>query len=188
MTIKSGMNPTGIPFRLLLPPLVAMALVIVLSNELVQHPINDWLTWGAISYPIAFLVTDTTNRLLGAKNARWVVALGFVIGVALSLLVDVRIAIASGSAFLVAQMLDISVFNQLRRAVWWKAPLVSSVIGSAVDTALFFSLAFAGTGLPWITWAWGDFGAKLFMAATLLPVFRLIVTYYPARLRLEEPA
>lgn len=182
------MFATDTPLRLLLPPLLAMALVIVLSNELVRHPINDWLTWGALSYPLSFLVTDTTNRLLGSESARRVVALGFVLGVLLSLLVDVRIAVASGTAFLVAQLLDISVFNRLRQATWWKAPLVSSIVGSAVDTALFFSLAFAGTGLPWVTWAWGDFGAKLAMAATLLPVFRLVVAYYPASWRREEIA
>ncbi len=174
------------PLLLLLPPVVAMALVILLSNELVQHPINDWLTWGAFSYPIAFLVTDTTNRLLGAASARRVVYVGFALGVALSLLVDIRIAVASGSAFLVAQLLDVWVFDRLRRQTWWKAPLVSSLLGSAVDTALFFTLAFAATGLPWVTWALGDFAAKLFMAATLLPVFRLIVAYYPASLRSAE--
>ena len=174
------------PLFLLLPPVIAMALIIVLSNELVRHPINDWLTWGAFSYPIAFLVTDTTNRILGAGSARRVVYAGFALGVALSLLVDLRIAIASGSAFLVAQLLDVWVFDRLRRQTWWKAPLVSSLLGSAVDTALFFSLAFAATGLPWVTWALGDFGAKLFMAATLLPVFRLIVAYYPQSLRRAE--
>ena len=177
------MSVNKTPLILLLPPVAAMALVIVLSNELVQHPINDWLTWGAFSYPIAFLVTDTTNRLLGAGSARSVVYVGFAVGVLLSLLVDVRIAIASGTAFLIAQLLDVWVFDRLRQQSWWKAPLVSSLLGSVVDTALFFSIAFAATGLPWVTWALGDFGAKLFMAATLLPVFRLIVAYYPQRLR-----
>jgi uncharacterized PurR-regulated membrane protein YhhQ (DUF165 family) len=176
------------PLLLIAPPILAMAVVILSSNELVQHPINDWLTWGAFTYPIAFLVTDTTNRLFGAEKARRVVYFGFALGVLLSVFVDLRIAAASGSAFLVAQLLDIYVFDRLRRQAWWKAPLVSSLAGSVVDTALFFSLAFAGYGLPWVTWALGDFGAKLFMAATLLPVFRLIVAYYPQSLRQADAA
>ena len=90
---------------------------------------------------------------------------------------------ASGSAFLIAQLLDISVFDRLRNLAWWKAPLVSSVLGSAIDTALFFTIAFAFTDLPWVTWALGDFGAKLFMAASLLPIFRILVNYYPASLK-----
>ena len=105
-----------------------MSLVILASNELVNHPINDWLTWGAFSYPLSFLVTDITNRLLNAHAARWVVYVGFSLGVALSLIIDTRIAFASGSAFLIAQLLDIYVFNKLRRLAWWKAPLASSVI------------------------------------------------------------
>ena len=153
------------------------------SNELVNHPINDWLTWGAFSYPLSFLVTDITNRLFDARAARKVVYVGFAIGVALSLLVDLRIAIASGSAFLIAQLLDIYVFNKLRDLTWWKAPLVSSVIGSAIDTALFFTIAFIYSDLPWVTWAIGDFGAKLIMAASLLPLFKILVNYYPASLK-----
>ncbi len=167
----------------LLPPIAAMSLVIFISNELVNHPINDWLTWGAFSYPLSFLVTDLTNRLFKAEAARKVVYLGFAIGVALSVFIDIRIAVASGSAFLIAQLLDISVFDRLRNLAWWKAPLVSSILGSAIDTALFFTIAFAFTDLPWVTWALGDFAAKLFMAASLLPIFRILVNYYPASLK-----
>ena len=159
---------------------VAIGFVVYISNVLVEMPINDWLTYGAFSYPIAFLVTDLTNRILGASAARKVVAAGFIVGVALSLLfADVRIAIASGSAFLVAQILDVQIFDKLRRQNWWKAPLVSSLLASAVDTALFFSLAFAGTGLPWTTWAMGDYAAKLVMAAALLIPFRAFVAALP---------
>ena len=177
------MNGTPKSFWVLLPPIAAMSLVIFISNELVNHPINDWLTWGAFSYPLSFLVTDMTNRLFKAQAARRVVYVGFALGVILSAFINPRIAIASGSAFLVAQLLDISVFDRLRNLSWWKAPLVSSVLGSAIDTALFFSIAFAGSQLPWVTWAIGDFGAKLFMAASLLPIFRFLVNYYPASLR-----
>jgi len=170
-------------FCYLLLPVTAMSLVIAVSNELVNHPINDWLTWGAFSYPLCFLVTDITNRLFKAKAARKVVYVGFALGVALSLMFDVRIAAASGSAFLVAQLLDIHIFNKLRNLIWWKAPLASSIIGSAIDTVLFFSIAFLNTNLPWITWAIGDFSAKLLMAALLLPVFRILVSLYPPSLQ-----
>ena len=170
-------------FWFLFIPIVAMSLVVLVSNELVNHPINDWLTWGAFSYPLSFLITDITNRLFNARAARKVVYVGFAIGVALSLLVDLRIAIASGSAFLIAQLLDIYVFNKLRDLTWWKAPLVSSVMGSAIDTGLFFTIAFIYSDLPWVTWAIGDFGAKLIMAASLLPLFKILVSYYPASLR-----
>lgn len=171
----------------------AMAAVILVSNILVQHPVQglvggvdlaELLTWGAFTYPIAFLVTDTTNRLFGAGAARRVVYVGFFIGVILSVIAaDVRIGLASGAAFLVAQLLDVLIFDRLRRGAWWKAPVISSLIASAIDTALFFSIAFAGTGLPWIGWAFGDFTAKLIMIAVLLYPFRLIVTFYPERLR-----
>jgi uncharacterized PurR-regulated membrane protein YhhQ (DUF165 family) len=170
-------------FWFLFIPIIAMSLVIVASNELVNHPINNWLTWGAFSYPLSFLVTDITNRLFNARAARKVVYVGFAIGVVLSLLVNVRIAIASGSAFLIAQLLDVYVFNKLRDLTWWKAPLASSIMGSAIDTALFFTIAFIYSDLPWVTWAIGDFGAKLFMAASLLPLFKILVNYYPASLR-----
>ena len=167
----------------LLLPIISMGIVILLSNELVKHPINDWLTWGAFTYPICFLVTDTTNRLFKTEAARKVVYTGFAFGVALSLMIDVRIAIASGSAFLVSQLIDIYIFNKLRNLDWWRAPLVSSIAGSIIDTLLFFSIAFANTGLPWITWAIGDFGTKLGMALLLLPVFRSLIHFYPSSLQ-----
>ncbi|MGB0682939.1 MAG: queuosine precursor transporter [Magnetovibrionaceae bacterium] len=161
---------------------IAMTVVVVASNILVQHPINDWLTWGAFTYPIAFLVTDLTNRTLGPDRARYVVYAGFAVGVALSLVfADVRIAIASGTAFLTAQLLDVTVFNRLRNQTWWMAPLVSSTLGSILDTVLFFSLAFAGTGLPWITWAAGDFGAKMTMALLLLLPFKGLSGFLKAK-------
>ena len=160
---------------------IVMALVVVTSNIAVSYPINDWLTWGALTYPIAFLVTDITNRLFGTSRARTVVYAGFFIGVILSLwMADMRIAIASGAAFLIAQLLDILIFDKLRRKTWWKAPLISSLISSAIDTTLFFSIAFIATGLPWVTWAIGDYGAKLAMAAILLIPFRFFVSLFPS--------
>jgi hypothetical protein len=171
------LSPAGIAAGI-----VAMTAVVVLSNYAVQFPVfvegyptQDWLTWGAFTYPVAFLVTDVTNRTLGPKAARIVIAVGFALAVALSLLVDTRIAVASGTAFLTAQMLDVAIFNRLRQARWWKAPLVSSTLSSIVDTVLFFSIAFAGTGLPWHQWALGDFGAKMAMAALMLVPFRLLM-------------
>ena len=157
--------------------IIGMALVVVISNIAVSYPINDWLTWGALTYPIAFLVTDMTNRLFGVARARTVVYAGFLIGVILSLwAADMRIALASGSAFLIAQLLDITIFDKLRQKTWWKAPLISTIISSAVDTLLFFSIAFVATGLPWVTWAIGDYGAKLAMAAILLMPFRFFLS------------
>jgi uncharacterized PurR-regulated membrane protein YhhQ (DUF165 family) len=153
----------------------AMMLVVTGSNIAVQYPINDWLTWGAFTYPVSFLVNDLTNRRLGPGVARLVVYVGFVLGVALSLHFGWRIALASGSAFLVAQLLDIQIFDRLRRGPWWRAPFVSSTLASAIDTALFFALAFAGTGLPWVTWAIGDYGVKLAMALALLIPFRALM-------------
>ena len=174
----------GLELKGVIAGIVAMGLVVVVSNIAVGYPINDWLTWGALTYPIAFLVTDLTNRLFGTKPARRVVYAGFAVGVILSLwLAEPRIAIASGTAFLVAQLLDIAIFDRLRRQAWWKAPLVSSLISSAVDTALFFSLAFVATGLPWVTWAIGDYGAKLAMAAALLVPFRIFISMLPEKLR-----
>ena len=203
----------SMPLKLLLP-VIGMGLVILASNTLVQHPVqlSVWavdlagiLTWGAFTYPIAFLVTDTTNRVLGVGSARKVVYVGFVFGIMLTLgaalglarsiqtedtsLLDAlflddeaftlfRIALASGAAFLVAQLLDIRVFDWLRRTDWWKAPAASSFVGSLVDTVIFFFLAFAGTGLPWASWAVGDFAAKLLMIALLLYPFRVLVGLY----------
>lgn len=138
------------PLTRLILPALAMTFVVVASNILVQYPfeplgLGDYLTWGAFTYPVAFLVTDLTNRRYGAGMARRLVAVGFVIAVALSIwLATPRIALASGTAFLVGQLLDITVFNRFRRQSWWRAPLIGSVFGSVIDTALFFSLAFAG--------------------------------------------
>ena len=154
----------------------AMALIVTASNVLVQIPINDWLTWGALSYPVAFLVTDLTNRRLGPGHARRVVYVGFALAIVLSIFFATpRIAIASGTAFLLAQLLDVHIFDRLRRGRWWRAPLVSSAAASLLDTALFFSIAFAGTGLPWVTWGIGDLGVKLAVAAGMLVPFRLLL-------------
>ncbi|MBT5264520.1 MAG: queuosine precursor transporter [Rhodospirillaceae bacterium] len=162
---------------------ILMGLVVLVSNIAVGYPINDWLTWGAFTYPLAFLVTDLINRVFGVRHARRVVYAGFVVGVVLSVFyADVRIGLASGSAFLVAQLLDVTIFDRLRRQSWWKAPLISSLLGSAVDTALFFSLAFAGTQVPWVTLGIGDYGAKLFMAAALLVPFRVFIAMLPTHL------
>ena len=167
----------------LVAPILAMSVVVVASNILVKYPVNDWLTWGAFTYPLAFLVTDLINRVFGVRHARRVVYAGFVVGVVLSVFyADVRIGLASGSAFLVAQLLDVTIFDRLRRQSWWKAPLISSLLGSAVDTALFFSLAFAGTQVPWVTLGIGDYGAKLFMAAALLVPFRVFIAMLPTHL------
>ncbi len=156
--------------------IAAMAAIVALSNVAVQYPINDWLTWGALTYPASFLITDLTNRRFGPSRARIVVYVGFACAVALSFwLATPRIALASGTAFLVAQLMDVAVFDKLRRLPWWQAPLVSSGVASVVDTALFFSLAFAGTGLPWVTWGIGDLGVKFAMAALLLLPFRLLL-------------
>lgn len=156
---------------------VAMAIVVGASNYLVAIPINDWLVWGALTYPLAFLVNDLVNRFYGAAQARKVVYVGFAVGVALSLSVEsieTRIALASGTAFLVAQLLDVSIFDRLRVGKWWIAPSVSSAISSIVDTVLFFGIAFAGTGLPWMQWATGDLGVKWAVAAGALLVYRLL--------------
>ena len=157
-------------------PLAAMIVIVVASNWLVQFPINDLLTWGAITYPFSFLVTDLTTRLRGPVQARKVVYLGFALAVLLSIwLATPRIALASGTAFLVGQLLDIQVFQRLRAGSWWRAPLVSSSLSSVVDTALFFSLAFAGTDMPWMTLALGDLGVKLIIAVLALAPFRAVL-------------
>ena len=158
----------------LIYPVAAMAAVLLLSNVLVQYPINDWLTWGAFTYPLAFLVTDICNRSFGALQARKVVYCGFALGVAISwYFADERIALASGSAFLLAQLLDVAIFARLRHASWWRAPLLSSAAASVLDTYLFFAIAFIGTGLPWPSWAAGDLAIKLLVAVALLPAYRL---------------
>ena len=186
------------------PAVAAMCAIVALSNIAVQYPftplgLQDYLTWGAFTYPVAFLITDLSNRHFGPAMARRVVVAGFVLAVVLSVvLASPRIALASGTAFLVAHLLDISVFDRLRAGVWWRAPLVSSLIGSAVDTVLFFSIAFAGTGLPlatyaiaggatvpvWVGWAVCDWLVKLVCAGMLLVPFRLLmarITALPVR-------
>lgn len=190
--------------------ILAMATVVVASNVLVAIPLHgsvggvalgDLLTYGAFTYPFAFLVTDVTNRRFGPARARLVALVGFACAVALSAaLADPRIAVASGTAFLTAQLLDIVVFNRLRGAAWWRAPLASSVLGSAVDTAIFFTLAFSaavplapdafateaspflalGPDAPrWVSWAVADFGVKLTVAAVALLPYRALTARLP---------
>lgn len=159
--------------------IAAMIVVIALSNYLVQFPLNDWLTWGAFSYPLSFLVTELTNRYYGSEKARGVVYVGFMFGVVLSfLLATPRIAIASGTAFLTAQLLDIVLFNRWRTMGWWQAPLFASLAASLVDTFVFWSIAFAGDSLPWFTWSIGDFCVKVVMDVLLLYPFRLVIRRY----------
>ena len=157
-------------------PILAMAAVIVLSNVLVEHPINAWLTWGAFSYPLVFLVSDLTNRALGPQAARRVAWAGFVVAIGASLLLAPwRIAVASGCAFLFSQIMDIALFNRWRRQTWWKAPLIGGQVASVVDTAVFFFLAFAGSGLDWMQLAAGDLAVKAAMAALLLAPYRALL-------------
>jgi len=191
--------------------ILAMAAIVVASNILVQFLLGDFLTWGALTYPLAFLVNDLMNRLYGPEAARRVVWAGFAVGVACSLvgtqivgeygpLVTLRIAIGSGTAFLLAQMLDVAIFDRLRQGAWWRAPLASTLVGSSLDTALFFSIAFSdrlswiepgndvgwanesvpllGLGAPaplWISLALADWGVKLALALLALAPFRAIV-------------
>jgi len=167
-----------------------MALVVTLSNYLVQFPVNyiglqDIFTYGAFSYPIAFLITDLTNRRYGKTVARKIVYIGFILGVTLTLyfstdfsnLISKRIAIGSGTAFLIAQLLDVQVFDRLRKKVWFVAPLASSLIGSTIDTFLFFSIAFYGTEVNWITLALGDLFVKISVALLMLVPFRLLLSH-----------
>lgn len=205
-----GASVGGVPRSAWISAIGAMVLVVCASNVLVQYPVEariggldlaDLLTWGAFSYPAAFLVTDLTNRRFGVSAARRVVVSGFAVAVVLSMAVSTpRIALASASAFLVGQLLDVTVFDRLRRAVgWWKAPFVGSLLGSATDTLVFFSLAFAATfgllgaadafagetapllGLfaveapRWVSWAIADFSVKLFFAALFLAPYRLLM-------------
>jgi len=152
----------------------AMVLIVVSSNVLVQYPLSDWLTWGAITYPFSFLVVDLANRYHGPRMARRIVYVGFVVALLLSAwLATPRIAVASGTAFLCAELLDVTIFNRLRRHAWWKPPLVSTLLASVLDTAIFFTLAFAGTDMPWVTLALGDFGVKLAIALFALVPFRV---------------
>ena len=195
----------------ILPGILAMAAIVVASNILVQFLFGQWLTWGAFTYPLAFLVTDIMNRVYGASDARKVVFAGFIAGVICSMigtqitgefgpLVTWRIALGSGLAFLTAQLLDVAIFDRLRDGAWWRAPLVSTILGSAVDTTLFFTIAFAGSLtfiepgndvswagelLPmlgfgpvvplWVSLAVADWGVKLSLALIALVPFRLIV-------------
>jgi len=165
-----------------------MGVVVLSSNYLVQFPIKYYgldkvLTYGAFSYPIAFLITDLANRAYGKLVARKIVYIGFVIGVSFTLLfstdfadlISVRIAIGSGTAFLIAQLLDVQIFDQLRKKKWFVAPLTSSFIGSTVDTFLFFSISFYATGIPWLTLSLGDLMVKIFVALIMLIPFRLLL-------------
>ena len=167
---------------------ILMGLVVVLSNYLVQFPIqylklNEILTYGAFSYPVTFLITDLANRAYGKLVARKVVYVGFTIGVLLTLfvstnfsdIISVRIAVGSGVAFFIAQNLDVQIFDSLRKKIWYVAPLASSIIGSITDTFLFFSIAFYATGIPWLTLAFGDLAVKLLIALAMLVPFRLII-------------
>ncbi len=171
----------------LLLPIMAMIVIVVASNILVQYPINDFLTWGALTYPVAFFVTDLTNRRFGAPAARRVVYAGFLLAVLASyFLATPRIALASGLAFLCAQLLDVAVFDRLRRQPrWWAAPLFSSSVASAFDTALFFAIAFAGTTVPWVTLGIGDYGVKLALALIMLIPYGLALRLVPGVGRLN---
>ena len=189
----------SLAFHRLIMPVIAMTLVVVSSNILVQFPftpfgLGDYLTWGAFTYPVAFLVTDLTNRRYGPRVARQLVIAGFAVAVVLSVwLATPRIALASGTAFLVGQLLDITVFNRLRQQAWWRAPLVGSVMGSALDTIFFFSLAFAGDTdmsgpvnlfgtevLLWQSLAVFDFSVKMLIALmALLPYGALMSVVLP---------
>jgi hypothetical protein len=168
-------------WRNLWRPVLAMAAVMVAANIAVQHPINNWLTWGAFVYPLVFLVTDLTNRAVDAPAARRVAWWGFALAVVLSLwLADPRIALASGAAFLSAQWLDIAVFNRLRHAQWWQAPLIGSALASVLDTLIFFFIAFYGTDLNWLTLGAGDLAVKWLMAVLLLAPYRLMLGHLRA--------
>lgn len=154
---------------------LAMVLIVASANYLVQFPVNDWLTWGALTYPVSYFVTDLTNRRFGTVAARRVVYIGFALAVVASVwLASPRIALASGTAFLVSQLMDVAIFDRLRGRAWWQPPLFSSVVGSAVDTALFFALAFWGTSMPWVTLAVGDYGVKVAIALALLLPWRVV--------------
>ena len=164
--------------------IAAMVLIVVSANVLVQFPIGEWLTWGAVTYPVAFLITDIANRFHGLKIARRVLYVGFFMAVILSFYFStVRIALASGTAFLIAQLLDVQVFDRLRDGSWWQAPLVSTSIGSIVDTTLFFTIAFYGTAVPWISLAFGDFIVKFVLALLMLVPFSVAHKSYLATTR-----
>ena len=174
--------------RLFLILSLLMGVVVLSSNYLVQFPIKHYgleevLTYGAFSYPIAFLITDLANRTYGKFVARNIVYIGFIIGISFTLifstnfadLISVRIAIGSGSAFLIAQLLDVQIFDYLRKKEWFVAPLTSSIIGSTIDTFLFFSISFYATGVPWITLSLGDLAVKIIVALFMLIPFRMLL-------------
>ena len=166
----------------------AMAAVVTVSNVLVVFPINDWLTWAAFTYPFSFFINDLTNRTLGLRRARSVVFVGFAFAVLLSAALGPwRIAVGSGLAFLVAQLMDADAFDRLRHRPWWMPPLFSSLLASIADTALFFAIAFAGTGLPWLSWAIGDYAIKAAFALVLLLPFRSLVRFVSAALPKSLP-
>ena len=172
-----------------------MGVVVLSSNYLVQFPVNYYglneiLTYGAFSYPIAFLITDLANRSYGKIVARKIVYFGFVLGIGFTVLfstdfadfISIRIAIGSGVAFLTAQLLDVQIFDRLRKKEWFVAPLTSSMIGSTIDTFLFFSISFYGTGVPWVTLSLGDLIVKVIVALIMLIPFRLLLkTFKPIK-------
>ena len=177
--------------RLLLLLPVLMGVVVLSSNYLVQFPIKyfgleEILTYGAFTYPIAFLITDLANRSYGKLVARKIVYIGFIIGISFTLffttnfsnLISVRIAIGSGTAFFVSQLLDVQIFDKLREKEWFVAPLTSSFIGSIVDTFLFFSISFYGTGIAWVTLSLGDLAVKIFVTLLMLIPFRLLLSTF----------
>ena len=168
-----------------------MGVIVLGSNYLVQFPVKYYglekiLTYGAFSYPIAFLITDLANRTYGKTVAKKIVYIGFFIGISFTLffstnfsdLISIRIAIGSGTAFIIAQLLDVQIFDKFRNKKWFVAPLTSSFIGSAVDTFLFFSISFYGTGIPWITLSLGDLAVKILVALLMLIPFRLLLSTF----------
>jgi len=176
--------------KLLITLSFMMGVVVLASNYLVQFPINHYglneiFTYGAFSYPIAFLITDLANRSFGKIIAKKIVYLGFTIGILFTLifstnfgdLISIRIAIGSGIAFITAQLLDVQIFDQLRKKEWFIAPLTSSLIGSIVDTFIFFSIAFYGTGVPWVTLSLGDLAVKFIVALVMLIPFRILLNF-----------
>ena len=175
---------------------ILMGIIVLMSNYLVQFPIKYYglekiLTYGAFSYPVAFLITDLANRTYGKFVAKKIVYIGFIIGISFTLLfstnfsdlISVRIAIGSGMAFIVAQLLDVKVFDYLREKEWFVAPLTSSFIGSCVDTFLFFSISFYGTEISWITLSFGDLAVKILVSLLMLIPFRLLITIYKVETR-----
>ena len=170
-----------------------MGFVVLVSNFLVQFPVEFYgleeiLTYGAFTYPVAFLITDLANRTFGKNFARKIVYFGFLLGIGFTILfstdfidyISIRIAIGSGTAFLFAQLLDVQIFDKLRKKKWFVAPLSSSMIGSTVDTFLFFSISFYGTNIPWVTLALGDLCVKIIVALIMLIPFRLLLkTFKP---------